>query len=799
MNAVRTAILSEMRHRRLQTFVIAFVILLSSGAATLALSLLVESDAPYEHAFAQANGAHLIVTYAANRVTPAQLQKTLSAHGVTAASGPWRQATALYTIDTADGGMHGQELLFVGRPRPDTAVDRLTMERGRWVRRAGEVVVSRSLADAWNLGIGDRLAPGPDPQLPTLHVVGIAASISPYTDAWVAPAEVSRLVTPGAPRAYQMLYRVTPSATAADLRAATQAVVRGLPAGAVANTNTYLDAKRSADVLSSVMVPFLLAFSIFALLASAMIITNVVSGVVIAGYRDIGIMKSIGFTPAQVMAVLLGLILTPALIGCLIGIPLGTAGSQPFLQQTAHALNLPAPFTAVLPVALLVLATIMVVAALAAAGPAWRAGRLSAVAAITTGTAPSVGRGSHLDAVLSRLPLPRSLSLGVGDLFARPLRSAMTLGSILFGVATVVFALSLHLSLGQVAAHLIRDRYVQVDVQRPPADQQGQAVKPGATSGVQPPQISDRRATSLLRSDPDTARFVAEAQEKVQVPGIAEPIEYYAYRGDSSWIGYALISGRWFMRPGEVVAPTKLMSEADLHVGQVFTAQIHGASVRLRLVGEILDQTDEDLLLRGTWATLHAADPRAQAFTYEVQTQRGISPDAYRYGLERRMALTGPNPLNVNTVEQSSNNADFVLLNSVIAGLALVLTAIAVAGVFNTVVLTTREKARDVAILKAVGMAPRQVIVMVIAAVALLGAIAGLLGIPGGLLLHARIITFMAQAATGSNIPPAFFDLIDHALLPVLALAGVTIAAIGAWLPARWAAASPVTSILQSE
>jgi putative ABC transport system permease protein len=163
------------------------------------------------------------------------------------------------------------------------------------------------------------------------------------------------------------------------------------------------------------------------------------------------------------------------------------------------------------------------------------------------------------------------------------------------------------------------------------------------------------------------------------------------------------------------------------------------------------------------------------------------------------MAPTGPNPLSINTVDRSSSNADFILLNSVIAGLALVLTAIAAAGVFNTVVLTTREKARDVAILKAVGMAPRQVVVMVLAGVALLGAIAGGVGIPGGLLLHARILTFMAQAASGTRVPPGFFDLIDHALLPLLALAGVVIAAIGAWLPAQWAAASSVTDVLQSE
>src|SRR5437763_16959238 len=104
MNAVVTTGRSDIRRRKLQTVVIAFVILLSSGAATLALSLLVESDAPYEHAFAQAHGAHVMVTCAADKVTQARLRATASVHGVTEAVGPRRQVMAMYTAGSADQG-----------------------------------------------------------------------------------------------------------------------------------------------------------------------------------------------------------------------------------------------------------------------------------------------------------------------------------------------------------------------------------------------------------------------------------------------------------------------------------------------------------------------------------------------------------------------------------------------------------------------------------------------------------------------------------------------------------------------
>jgi putative ABC transport system permease protein len=240
-----------------------------------------------------------------------------------------------------------------------------------------------------------------------------------------------------------------------------------------------------------------------------------------------------------------------------------------------------------------------------------------------------------------------------------------------------------------------------------------------------------------------------------------------------------------------------LLTQAHLQVGQWFTGHYQGKTMRLRLVGEILDQTDDNLLLRGGWATLHSVDPRIQPDTYEIQIRSAVSARTYLDGLDQR--LGNPFGLDASLNDRSSRDSSFILLNGVIGGLALVLIPIAIAGIFNTVTLTTREKARDVAILRAVGMSPRQVVGMVIASVAMLGLVAGVAGIPLGLDLHAQVLSLMAQAASGSNIPPAFFDLIDHAELPLLGLAGVAIAALGAWLPAQWAASSGVADVLQTE
>jgi putative ABC transport system permease protein len=791
MSAVLIAILADLRHRRLQTFVIALVVLLTSGAATLSLSLAVESDAPYDHAFAQARGAHLIVGYSGS-VSPALLARTASAPGVTAAAGPWPQLIAVYSRASAAGGpVPVGGLFIVGRSGVGGPVDRLTVESGRWVQARGEVVVSQILADRWHLGVGDELDAADTYHGPTLHVVGIAASINPFTDAWVTPAQLRAMTAPRWPLQYQMVYRVRRAATQAQLNAAAEAITARVPRGDVVGAGNYLQARQDADSTTATMIPFLLAFSAFALLASVLIIVNVITGTVIAAYRDIGILKSVGFGPGQVLHILLGQILVPAIAGAVAGIALGTVASQPFLRQTAHAFGLPAPFTAVVPVDLAVLALITLLAGAAAFVPARRAAHLSAVAAITRGSAPAAETGSRLATRLADLPLPRAMGLGLGDAFARPLRSAMTAGAILTGVATMVFALNLHLTLGQVSEHLIRDRYVQVDVYPSLGQAGSDAIVKGGSSGG--PALSDQAVEQVIRRQPGTARFVAESQANVVVPGVPEPVPYVAYRGPSAWIGYALISGRWFSRPGEVVAPTRLLSQAHLSVGDTFTAHVGSRTMRLRVVGEVLDQDYGSLVLRGTWAALAAVDPRLVPRVYEVQLQPGVvDPAIYARQLQRPGIDAAPN-------EHSGLATSFTLLNAVVAGLAIILTIIAAAGVFNSVVLTTREKARSIAILKAIGMAPAQVIAMVLSSTALLGLLGGVAGIPVGLLLHRQIVIIMAQISSGSAVPPGFFDLINHALLPLLALAGVAIATLGAWLPAQWVAARSVGSELQAE
>jgi putative ABC transport system permease protein len=787
MTALLRMVRGDLRRRKLQSAVVASVVLLSTLAGTVALDLLVESDAPFDQAFAQANGAHLTLHFDTSRVSDAQLRTTTSAPSVDAAAGPWRETPMQIGVT----GRPNTNLDLVGRSDPGGPVDQLQLESGRWASQLGEVVVARRTAEELSLGVGGHIDAAPGQGVASLLIVGLAATVNDGADGWTTPAQalaihavvVSAKGVGQPPAAALMMYRLHAASTAAAIQAASRQITRGLPADAVVGATNWLEQKISADVTTSVMIPFLIAFSVFALLAAAVIIGNVVSGAVTAGYRDIGVMKSIGFTPAQVVGTFLLQVMIPAGVGALIGVAAGTLASQPFLAQTADAFNLPVPSPIVPWVLCAGLLAPLLVGAAATLIPGIRAARLSAAAAIASGSAPHIRRGFVVARALARLPIPRAISLGATDALARPLRSGMTLVAVVIGVATITFVTGLTSSLDLVKHALTRDGQVQVTVAR----------DTGPGGGGQ--TMSDAQVVSLIQQQQGTNRFVAVGQVDTHVSGISQPIPVYGYRGASNWIGYVLISGRWFSGPGEAVAPTAFFQAAGVHVGDTVRTGSSGHQSVVRLVGEIFDQQSDNLLLRTDWSTLAAVNPTATADSYDVSVS-GTSPQQYVAAL---VTATGGYAVDARASGGSGYDLPFILIESALAGLALVLTLCALAGVFNTVVLNTREKARDTAILRALGMGPRQVVLMVLTSVAVIGVIGVMVALPAGMAMHRQILTTMGKIAASTAIPDPFYAVFPFAILLALALAGIAVALGGALVPASWAARSRIGSLLSPE
>ncbi|WP_211234779.1 FtsX-like permease family protein [Glycomyces arizonensis] len=117
---------------------------------------------------------------------------------------------------------------------------------------------------------------------------------------------------------------------------------------------------------------------------------------------------------------------------------------------------------------------------------------------------------------------------------------------------------------------------------------------------------------------------------------------------------------------------------------------------------------------------------------------------------------------------------------------------------FNTVALDAHERRRDLAMLKSIGMTPRQVVTMMVTAMAALGVLGGLAGIGLGVLAH-RQVMLLAASASQIDMPESLLRTWNAPLLALLALAGLVIAVAGAYLPARLVAELTIAEALHSE
>ncbi len=431
-------------------------------------------------------------------------------------------------------------------------------------------------------------------------------------------------------------------------------------------------------------------------------------------------------------------------------------------------------------------------AGIAAVAPAIRAGRLSAVEAIATGRAPLQGRGRVAHRILRALPLPlpRPVTIGLAAPFTRPARTAVTLAAVLLGATAVTFAVGLTGSLDRVVVGLSHSQAEPVQVYLP----SGGMVKhigPGPAPVVPPVSVQERATESALRAQPGTLRYVAEADEQVSVVGLAGQVALTAFRGDAQSTGYDLISGHWYTGAGQAVVPTNFLTVTGTTVGDTVTISFHGQLIPVRIVGEVFDTSNRGLDLLTDWRTIAAADPGLAPSAYDVGLRAGIGPQRYAAGLARTLRTADGISLN-------RNDSFFAVLTALIALLTLLLAVVAALGVLNTVVLHTRERVHDLGVFKAIGMTPRQTILVVTCWVAGTGLAAGVVAVPAGIGVHRFVLPIMAHAAA-TNVPASYVDVYSGPELALLALAGLVIAVAGALLPASWAAVSRTAVALRAE
>jgi putative ABC transport system permease protein len=324
-------------------------------------------------------------------------------------------------------------------------------------------------------------------------------------------------------------------------------------------------------------------------------------------------------------------------------------------------------------------------------------------------------------------------SILMANLWRRPGRTAFTALGIAMGVATIVALLSLGEGLKQTAGGLVHlgdaDFAVfQHGVEDP-------------TASFLPRSLVDR----IARLDGvATATPIMLLVEKIKPePG---SIVFGTTPAGSMSERLVMLSGRRASRPGEVavgdilaqrlkigagdtvrVGPRKLAVVGTYHVGQFFVDS--GAVVDLRQAQAIVQRPGE--------VTTVAVQVAAQAHTKDVR--RAVEG-----------ALPGTDVI-ANPEEASRAGANGQLVHKTVLLLVAVALIIGGIGVTNTMAMAVLERARELALMSAVGWSPRQVGGLVL----LEGIAVSIIGAGLGLLLGALGAGALANALdVGSVVAP---------------------------------------------
>ncbi|RKN45957.1 ABC transporter permease [Streptomyces hoynatensis] len=785
--------------------------MMAVAAAVVAGSLMVAASAPFDHAFAHQHGAHLAAQFDASAVGEAELRDTGELPGVTASAGPF-PSVALQPVG-ADGPAL-PTLTVVGRPGPEAGVDDLDLRAGRWPTKPGEIVLSTSFAGPATL-LGTTLRASDEPGSQTLTVVGLAASSGRTADAWATPEQVRALGSADNPVTLQMLYRFAAAATDGQVAAGRGEIAEAVPEGALLGSQSYLDAKRAAEGNAAPTIPFLMAFGALGIAMSVIIVGSVVSGAVGTNLRRIGILKALGFTPGEVVRAYVAQALIPAAFGVALGVGLGNLMAVPLLDDTEEAYG-DTSLSVAWWVDLLVPAAALLVVVAAALVPALRAGRLPTVEAIAVGRAPRSGRGRWAHRLAGRLPLPRAVTYGLASPFAHPVRAVAMLLAVAFGTVTATFAVGLTTSLNEVGRAQDPEERAAVTVlaaappeahgPRPPAEAtEGGGGGPGGSAGGAGGSaggaggpgtaVEPARVRAAIESQQGTASYYGMTQGEATVAGSSGRVELVLYEGDSESGAYAMISGHWPGQAGEAAVPTRFLERTGTRLGDTIEVGYEGPegteTRTLRIVGELFDTSNDGMRVHAALGAFTTAQPEV----YPVELDPGVSPNEYAEALAAVLRPLGGDV----TVNADEGLEDTILILDAMAGLlTLMLVSVAGLGVLNSVVLDTRERVHDLGVCKALGMTPRQTVLLVLSSVAVIGVLGGLAGVPAGFALHHYVVPVMGHAA-GTNLPASVLDVYGALPLTCLGLGGVLIALLGATLPAGRAARARTGTVLRTE
>ena len=741
---------ADLRARRGQAILTVGVVAGVVAALILAALLLAGTTNPWQGLFARTRGADVVIRFAHGT----DLAKLAVLPGVTAVGAPSVIAPATLEQGAGESPVELRAMLPA-----EPAMSAPLVTAGTWLRAAAPsagapsagapsagapsaggpsaggpsagAVVEASFAAAAHLRAGARIAvAGVDGNTATITVLGLAYTTDQgfYPQAtpgliWVLPATLQQVEKVPSETEEVVGLRVRdPSADGIGqvVQEVYNAYHTTTERSPVEQVTTWQQVDASMASNDRLLGLLLALFGIIALIAALYAIANVTAARVLVQRRDIAMLGALGFTPGQVVRALLaeetalGVAATAA----------GLAGAWAATRTPAFIgppdgapvdlTPLPASWMA------LAAAGTIITVAVATVVPAWRAGRVSPVAAVAA--SPPRGRLSRLARIglLARLPVP--LVLGARDSFTRRLPAALTIVGVAIPMAMITIALTCWTTLNGFGSDPGR-----IDL--------------AAALTVYPGSESIQAEQAQLARDPQIAADYPGAAFDTLLPGATATFTARAMGTSTRPYPFDVAQGAMFASYNEAIAGQGLLDLLHYNVGDWVEVTVDGVPMIFRIVGRTLDPENNGDVLDFGLDALRLNSAAAEPQFYSLVLKPGVNPAAARQEL---LQMAG----NRLQVQQAANPADG--LGVVRVAIVISIAVLAVIGLANLLTATAvgiGDHLHEAGVLAAIGLTPRQVMATLVVNTTILTAVGAALGAAAGLAAAPLLINAQGQAS----------------------------------------------------
>ncbi|HWT23589.1 MAG TPA: FtsX-like permease family protein [Solirubrobacteraceae bacterium] len=395
------------------------------------------------------------------------------------------------------------------------------------------------------------------------------------------------------------------------------------------------------------------------------------------------------------------------------------------------------------------------------------------------------------------------LKLATRGLLARKLRTALTGFAVVIGVAfvagTFVFTDTIDQSFKDLFERVSKGVDVNVTARQAVDAEFGgrpQPLPPGTLGKV---EATDGVAAAEANLQATVAIFDKQGD---RIGGQSGPSLLFATSEDR-FDPLTYVEGERATEPGTVTLDQKTAEDENFEVGDSILVAGREPAQRFRIVGitRLGDQKSLGL------ATLVMPLPEVQRISHQpgavtevvVAADRGTSPQELKTAIQDSIGNTAVVRTSEEQAEKDatdiSDSLGFIKIALLVfAGVAVLVGSFLI---FNTFAVTVAQRSREFALLRTLGASRRQVLRSVVGEALIIGVLASIVGILGGLLLAPALRSLMA--GFGLELPSTSTVVAPRTVIVGMAV-GVIATVISGLMPARRATqVDPVEAMREAD